>query len=67
MEVAIKQLKTHNTSQIHGIMLWSPQHMRSNPPSSTTSSSRSLQTKNEIKTQDEAPMKIQDGSSSFSS
>jgi hypothetical protein len=67
MEVAINKMKTHNTSQIHGIMLRSPQQMRSNPPSSTTSSSRSLQTKNEIKTQDEAPMKIQDGSSSFSS
>jgi hypothetical protein len=67
MEVAINKMKTHNTSQIHGIMLRSPQKMRSNPPSSTTSSRRSLQTKNEIKTQDEAPMKIQDGSSSFSS
>jgi hypothetical protein len=44
-----------------------PQQMRSNPPSATTSPRKSLQPKTEIKTQDEAPMKIQDGSSSLSS
>ena len=67
MAAAIPQWKTHNTSQKPGIMLWPPQQMRSNPPSNTSSPSRSLQTKNEIKTHDEAPMKVQDASSSLSS
>jgi hypothetical protein len=67
MAAAIPQWKTHNTSQKPGIMPWPPQQMRSNPPSATTSPSKSLQPKTEIKTQDEAPMKIQDGSSSLSS
>jgi hypothetical protein len=37
MAAAIHQWKTHNTSQKPGIMSWPPQHMRSNPPSATTS------------------------------
>jgi hypothetical protein len=45
MATAIHQWKTHNTSQKPGIMPWPPQQMRSNPPSATTSPSKSLQPK----------------------
>jgi len=67
MATAIPQWKTHNTSQKHGTIPWPPQHMKSNPPSATTSPRKSLQPKDKIKTQDEALMKIWDGSSSLSS
>jgi hypothetical protein len=49
------------------IMPWTPQNMRSNPPSATTSPRKSLQPKTEKKNEDEASMKILDGSSSLSS
>jgi hypothetical protein len=42
-------------AQKPGIMLWPPQHMRSNPSSATTSLSRSLQPK----TKNKPKMKLQ--------
>jgi hypothetical protein len=55
MAVAILQWKTHNTIQNHGIMLWPPQSVRSNPLSATTSSRKSIQPK----TKNKPKMKLQ--------